>query len=65
MSEFLTEDIYKYDNREIDNIGLISAINIIEVKTKIYNYYDLRFLFEVLYRKSKINIFKYNRETGE
>ena len=48
-------NIYKYDNREIDNIGLISAINIIEVKTKIYNYYDLRFLFEVLYRKSKID----------
>tara|TARA_Y100001958_G_scaffold151290_1_gene136064 strand:- start:4606 stop:5100 length:495 start_codon:yes stop_codon:yes gene_type:complete len=46
---------YKYNKEEINNIGLISAINIIEVRTTLYNYYDLRFLFEALYRKSKID----------
>ena len=49
-------NIYKYNNEEINNIGLLSAINIPEVNCIIHNYYDLRYLFESLYKKSIINI---------
>ena len=46
---------YNYNQQEIDNIGLISMLNTIEITSSLYNYYDLRFIFEALYRKSKIN----------
>lgn len=49
-------NIYKYSNDEINNIGLLTAINLPEVDCSIYNYYDLRYLFEALYKKSVINL---------
>lgn len=48
-------NIYKYNKQEIDNIGLISCLNTLEINSSLYNYYDLRFIFEALYKKSKIN----------
>ena len=49
-------NIYQYDNQEINNIGLLSAINVPEINCVINNYYDLRYLFEALYKKSVINL---------
>ena len=35
---------YNYNQQEIDNIGLMAALNTIEINSSLYNYYDLRFI---------------------
>ena len=48
-------NIYTYNQQELNNIGLICSLNTIEINTTLYNYYDLRYIFESLINKSKID----------
>lgn len=48
-------NIYKYNQLELDNIGILCAINTNEINTTLYNYYDLRYIFESLFYKSNID----------